>query len=369
MQILNRYLLKQFLSVLLFAILSFWIIFLIVDLVEHIDLFIDRQATPSSVIRYYLYYSPYILVLVSPIAMLLSSLFSLGLLARQNELLAMKSSGISLYRILLPLLGLALGISFLVMLAGNFLIPYTNQKSLKIRAREIEKKNKGMEVSFNDIYLQTENQQIIYLNHYNSQKKAGEGVLFQTFSDFGSAGKNNRIKEEILAEKILWDGKGWLFLNGSHRIFSDSVTSFPEKYVQFERILRLDLKLKPEALTKEQKLPEEMSYKELKSYVRLKQRTGQDTAKEKTDLYMKISFPLANLIIVLFGCTLATSPRRSGLALSFAISLGISFVYYTFLRLGQSFGYSHKLPPLLAAWISNLVFAIIGIVLLIKAKK
>ncbi len=334
---------------------------MIVDLVEHIDTFIDRQAAPDAVIRYYLYYSPYILVLVSPIAMLLSSLFSLGLLARQNELLAMKSSGISLYRILLPLLGLALGISILVTLAGNFLIPYTNQKSLKIRAQEIEKKNKGMEISFNDIYLQTENQQIIYLNHYNSQKKTGEGVLFQTF-------KSDRIKEEILAEKIIRQDNGWLFLKGSYRIFSDSSSS-SEKYEQFEHMLRLDLKLKPEALTKEQKLPEEMSYKELKNYVRLKQKTGQDTAKEKTDLYMKISFPLANLIIVLFGCTLATSPRRSGLALSFAISLGISFIYYTFLRLGQSFGYSHKLPPLLAAWISNIVFGVIGLLLLIKAKK
>jgi lipopolysaccharide export system permease protein len=362
MQILDRYLLKQFLSVLLFALLSFWIIFLIVDLVEHIDVFIDRQAAPGAVIRYYLFYSPYILVLVSPIAVLLSSLFSLGLLARQNELLAMKSSGISLYRILSPLLVLALIISSLVMLAGNFLIPYTNQKSFKIHAREIEKKNQGKEVSLNDIYLQTENQQIVYLNHYNSQKKVGEGVLFQTFKD-------NRIKEEILAEKIIWQGKGWLFLKGSSRIFPDSSSSSPEKYEQFEHMLRLDLKLKPEALTREQKLPEEMSYKELKNYVRLKQRTGQDTAKEKTDLYMKISFPLANLIIVLFGCTLATSPRRSGLALSFAISLGISFVYYTFLRVGQSFGYSHRLPPLLAAWISNIVFGVMGIILLIKAKK
>jgi len=361
MQILDRYLLKQFLSVLLFALLSFWIIFLIVDLVEHLDTFVDRKATLSSVIRYYLFYSPYILVLISPVAMLLSSLFSLGLLARQNELLAMKSSGISLYRILFPLLGLALGVSFLVMLAGNLLIPYTNQLRLKVRYQEIEKKIKPKDISFNNIYLQTENEQILYLNHYNSQEKEGSGVLFQTF-------KHNRIKEEIRAEKIQWAGNGWLFFKGSRRIFSDSSFS-TERYEPFERILRLDLKLKPEALTKEQKIPEEMSYQELKNYVDLKQKTGQDTAMEKTDLYMKISFPLANLIIVLFGCTLATSPRRSGLALSFAISLGISFVYYTFLRLGQSFGYSHKLSPLLAAWIANLIFAIIGIVLLIKAKK
>ncbi|HVP37541.1 MAG TPA: LptF/LptG family permease, partial [Terriglobales bacterium] len=86
MQILDRYLLKQFLFVLFFALLSFWIIFLIVDVVEHIDTFIDMHASLGSIIKYYIFYSPYILVLVLPIAMLLSSLFSLGLLSRQNEL-------------------------------------------------------------------------------------------------------------------------------------------------------------------------------------------------------------------------------------------------------------------------------------------
>src|SRR4030042_3425788 len=147
MQILDKYLLKQFLYVLFFALLSFWIIFLIVDAVEHIDTFIDRHASLSAVIKYYIFYSPYILVLVLPIAMLLSSLFSLGLLSRQNELLALKSSGISLYRILFPLLGLALVISFLVMLAGNLLIPHTNQLSLKVRQQEIQKNTKVREIS------------------------------------------------------------------------------------------------------------------------------------------------------------------------------------------------------------------------------
>jgi lipopolysaccharide export system permease protein len=361
MQILDRYLLKQFLYVLFFALLSFWIIFLIVDVVEHIDTFIDQHASLSSIIKYYIFYSPYILVLVLPIAMLLSSLFSLGLLSRQNELLALKSSGVSLYRILSPLLGLALAISFLVMVAGNYLIPFTNRLSLKIHSREIEKKSGTGVTVLNDVYLQTENQQILYLNHYNSQTRTGEGVLFQTFKD-------GQMKEEIRADKIIWGESGWIFLKGSQRIFTDS-TLAPEKYIPFDRVLRLDLKLKPEALTKEQKSPEEMSYQELKNYVLLKQKTGQDVAKAKTDLFMKISFPLANLVIVLFGCTLATSPRRSGLALSFAISLAICFVYYTFLRLGQSFGYSHKLTPLLAAWISNLVFGVFGIILLVRAKK
>src|SRR4030067_3652777 len=158
------------------------------------------------------------------------------------------------------------------MMAGNYLISYTNRLSLKIHSREIEKKANLGETMYNDVYLQTENQQVLYLNHYNIQTRTGEGVLFQTFKD-------GQMKEEIRAEKIIWAGNGWRFLKGSQRIFTDSSLS-PEKYIPFERTLRLDLKIKPEVLTREQKLPEEMSYQELKNYVLLKQKTGQDVAAE-----------------------------------------------------------------------------------------
>jgi lipopolysaccharide export system permease protein len=129
------------------------------------------------------------------------------------------------------------------------------------------------------------------------------------------------------------------------------------------------LKIKPETLTKRQKKPDEMGYFELAQYVKVKERSGQLVAKEATDLNLKISFPLVNFIIVLFGAPIAANPKRSGLAIGFAISLFIAFVYYTLIRMAQSFGYSEKLPPLLAAWITNILFTILGVVLLIKAKK
>jgi lipopolysaccharide export system permease protein len=142
-----------------------------------------------------------------------------------------------------------------------------------------------------------------------------------------------------------------------------------EKYQTFDKLLRLDLKITPEALAQRQKKPEEMGYFELSDYVKIKERSGQDVAKETTDLFFKISFPFVNFIIVLFGAPLAANPKRSGVAIGFAISLFISFVYYTLVRMGQSFGYSERLPPFFAAWSANILFFILGVVLLIKAKK
>ncbi len=380
MQILDKYLVRQFLFVLLFSLMAFWSIFLVVDLIEHLDKFIDKRASFFLVLRYYFYYTPYILVLSLPVAMLLSCLFSLGQLSKHNELLAMKTAGISLYRILLPLFVLSLLISLLVVGFGGYLVPLTYHKMMEIKTVEIEKGRKEKNPLLTDIFVQGEGGQIFHLATYDSKKKMGTDALMQKF-------KGNRLKEEIRAKRVRWENEGWLFEEGVERIFSDSSAQLgrsnnsdklssdsvslkpAEKYKPFDRLFRLDLKVKPEALVKRQKKPDEMGYLELAKYVKLKKRSGQRVAKESTDLHLKIAFPLVNFIIVLFGAPLAANPKRSGLAIGFAISLFISFLYYTLIRMGQSLGYSEKLPPFLAAWAANILFVILGTVLLIKAKK
>ena len=380
MRILDRYLIKQFCFVLLFSLIAFWVIFLVVDLVEHLDKFIDKQAAFFVVVKYYFYYTPYILVLSLPVSMLLSSLFSLGQLAKHNELTAMKSAGISLYRILLPLFILAFVMSLFVMGFGEILVPITYQKMMEVKTVEIEKGKRETNIILNNVFVQEEDGRIFHLATYDTKEKIGTGALVQRFEE-------NRLKEEIRAKKVRWENNGWLFEDGVERIFSDSLAepghsedlgkakldSLPpnptEEYQAFDKLFRLDLKIKPEALAKRQKKPDEMGYFELADYVKIKKRSGQVVAKETTDLHLKIAFPFVNFIIVLFGAPLAANPKRSGLAIGFAISLFISFVYYTLIRMGQSFGYSEKLPPLLAVWAANILFVILGTILLVKAKK
>ena len=387
MRILDKYLIRQFCFVLLFSLIAFWVIFLIVDLVENLDKFIDRHTTLLVVIKYYFFYTPYIVVLALPVAMLLSCLFSLGQMAKHNELTAMKSAGISLYRILFPLFVLSFMISVLTLIVGESVIPFTYQKMMGVKTVEIEKGKRDADLLLQDVFVQGSGGIIFHLASYDTKAKMGTDVLVQRFED-------NRIKEEIQARKTRWTDNGWLFENGVEMVFSDSLIAAPafdsvsrsdpsspppqpkerivtgiEKYEAFDKLLRLDLKVKPEALTKRQKKPDEMGYFELYKYVKTKERSGQLVAKEATDLNLKISFPLVNFIIVLFGAPIAANPKRSGLAIGFAISLFIAFVYYTLIRMAQSFGYSGKFPPLLAAWITNILFAILGAVLLIKAKK
>lgn len=387
MRILDKYLIKQFCFVMLFSLIAFWIIFLIVDLVENLDKFIDQHTTLFVVIKYYLCYTPYILVLSLPVAMLLACLFSLGQLAKHNELTAMKSAGISLYRILLPLFIFSFLISTITLIVGESVIPVTYRKMMAVKTIEIEKGKREVDLILQDVFVQGGGGIIFHLASYDTKAKTGANVLVQKFAD-------NRLKEEIQAKRAVWKNNGWLFENGVEMVFSDSTVRIQapkdsgvtdtissaarlgentgvamEQYEAFDKLFRLDLKIKPEALTQPQKKPDEMGYFELAKYVKIKKRSGQLVAKEATDLNLKISFPLVNFIIVLFGAPIAANPKRSGLAIGFAVSLFIAFVYYTLIRMGQSFGYSEKLPPLLAAWITNILFAVLGVILLIKAKK
>ncbi len=380
MRILDRYLIRQFCFALVFALVAFWTIYVAVNLIDNLGKFMDKGASLFLVIKYYFFSTPYILVLALPVAMLLSCLFSLGQLARNNELTAMKSAGVSLYRILLPVLVLSFLISLFVIGFGGWIVPLTVQKTEEIRTVEIEKGRKDQNVLLANVFIQDQTGRIFYLASYDARQKSGIGALVQRFEE-------NRLKGEIRAERVTWQNGGWLFEKGVERTFSDSVTEHgntdnPEKpgsdsarsargeqYRAFDRLFVQDLKIEPEALGRRPKKADEMGYAELAEYVKLKRRSGQLVATESTDLHIKIAFPFVNFIIVLFGAPIAANPRRSGLVMGFAISLFIAFVYYTLIKMGQSFGYSERLHPLVAAWGANVLFAVLGIVLLVRAKK
>lgn len=358
MKILENYVSRQFLAAMGFGLVAFLVIFVVVDLVEHIDTFIDKQVPVLLVAEYYLFFTPFIILLTLPVAMLLASLFSISSLSRHNELMAMKGAGISLYRILLPLFRLALMVSLFSLLMGEFVVPYTNQKKAHIYRREIKRRGQPVRLVRRNLYLQGTQGRIYYIKEYDGQKQAGHGLVIQRY-------QGGRLTTRIDAQEMIWEKGGWTLKEGLVREFEGQ----EEKAVPFERLRRPDLEETPQDLLRRQKDPEEMDYFELRAYIQRIQRSGGEVHREQVDLSLKIAFPFANLIIVLFGAPLASNPRRSGAAVSFAISLFICFVYFSFLRLGQALGYEGSLPPLLAAWMGNIFFGLAGVVVLIKSKK
>jgi len=132
---------------------------------------------------------------------------------------------------------------------------------------------------------------------------------------------------------------------------------------------REDLKDTPEAFAREEKKPEAMDYAELRDYIVTQTKSGEDADQLWVDLHVKASFPWANLIIVLLGSALSATKRRISMAAGFGLTVAIAFIYLIFLRLGLSLGHSHTLPPLLAAWVANLIFFVVGLFFLARASR
>jgi lipopolysaccharide export system permease protein len=358
--LIDRYILKKFLIILSYNLLAFIVIFIVIDLIENLDKFLSYQAALKNVFFYYIYYIPYIIILTLPISMLLSSLFTLGSMAQHNELVAIQTSGVSLYRIIFPLLLLALAISIISGFAGESLVPSSNRARLDILRFSIQKQSRNIRLSRNNLAIQDNQNRQIYIQFYETTKQKAHKVNIITSAQ-------DKIVKRIDAQFMLWNTLNhyWILYNVSERILDQG----QEILTHRDSLIFSDSNITPDDLLDLEILPEEMNYNELNRLVDKMLTLGADARKWLVDLYMKISYPFANFIIVVFGAPLAARKRRSGPALGFALALFISFIYFIFLRTGQVLGHKGDLDPWLAAWIGNIVFGIGAVFLLFKVKK
>ncbi len=358
--LLDRYILKKFLTVLFFTGMAFIVIFIVVDLIEHLDEFLSNNATLGDSILYYIYYVPYIIILTLPVNMLLSSLFSLGTMAQYNELVASLSAGVSLYRIFAPLLILAFMVSILSGVFSETIVTETNRMRLDIWRYDINKQKHAIVGNRSQIAVQDYNNRQVYIQYYEGRRQRANKVNIVWV-------QNNQITERWDVQYMNWNEqqKGWLLHNITQRQFTDTSELITRK----DTLWYTDTHIFPEDLLELQVAPEEMNYQELDRFVNKMLAIGADARKWLVDLYMKISYPFSNFIIVLLGAPLASRKRRSGPALGFALALLISFIYFVFLRSGQVLGHKGTLDPWLGAWIGNIVFGIAGIVVMWRARK
>lgn len=358
MTLLDKYLVKKFLINLLFSISAFVLIFLVIDLIENVDKFIDRDAALSVVLVYYFYYIPYIISLTLPICMLLSCLFSLGSMSQHNEIVAQKSAGVSLYRIFFPLFVLSFFISILSGFFNEFVVPWTNQERLDLYRYEIKKNPRNQGSRRNNIYLQDEFDRKISIAFYDGNKIEARKVSLQYFN-------GRQLIRRVDAQSMTWDENNWILHNVVERNFVDTTVTIHK----YDQLVQADLQFKPENLLELQKQPEEMSYLELQSFIKEMRQIGGEVRKWVVELYVKISYPFANFIIILFGAPIAARKRRSGTAVGIGISLMVCFIYFLFIRMGQVMGHQGTLDPWLGAWLGNIIFGVAGLYTLISARK
>lgn len=371
---ISAYILKEFISFLWYIVLAFAIIFILVDLVENVDSFIDRGVNLRLIILYYLFYLPYIIVLTLPVSMLLATMFSLGRLVGDNEITAMKSSGLSLYRILFPLYVFSFIICFGIMGFTEIVVPRTNiyREDIKDQGNEYRFSfATDREMDRNHVYLMNDDGRIVYARNYKSRNRTARDVIIYEPAYMAAASTSRRdsivtgIRRRIDAGFMVYKNGGWVLNNVVTRSFIKGEKAFETT----ETMPAGFISCKPSDFARIEIEPEEMNYLQLKRYIDEVNAKGGDASEWFVDLYMKIAFPFVSFVIVFFGAPMTAGSSSRGKTAAFGIALAISFVYYALINASQVLGRNGAVQPIAAAWTPNLFFLVFGLILLFKAKK
>ena len=366
MKKLDLYLLRQFITILIMAIMGFVSVFVIVDLIENIDKFIDNSVQLNIIFLFYLYTLPWFFSIGLPMATLIATVFSIGLMAKRNEWTAMKSSGISLYRIAIPLLFMGIVLSLISYELDNNLVTRGNEKVTEIEQqymrREARKNTFRTNKILHDVLLQKQETTHVSIAKYSI---SGMEANYATILSL----ENGYISKRIDARKMFWNDSLLLW-----NINSYSIRNFDENGEEIEVLISasdtlINANFIPDDITKQFKPPDEMNYKELTERILLLKENGVKTIRWEVSLYNKVSFSLTSLVVILFGLPLAVSKQKGGLAFAAGMSVFVIFAYYAIIKFGQSLGYKEVLDPFISAWIGNIIFAIGGIILLLSVRK
>lgn len=357
-KVVDRYLLRYFVAALLLVTFAFGLLIVAINMVEELRRFIDNDVPIDQILLYYTYFTGWVIKSFLPVFVLLAGLISIGILARRNELLAMKSSGISLYRIAMPLLIFTFLLSVGHIYFNEVIYPEPNKKRVELKEFVIRKKSRGATMSTHNIYRQVNRNLFYVITSYNIPRQEGDDIKIYRSDD-------NRLREIITADKIRFTSQNWMLYDGVMRDFSDT----GETFITFDSLSAAYIEDKPSDFEIPLGKPEDMGYEELKRYIDLMKRTGGPYRQELVDLKLKLSYPFASFIVILICVPIASNPKRGGVAVSFAIGSGIALSYFVCFKVVQSLGYSGRLNPDAAAWLVNAVFLLVGFVIITTSRK
>jgi lipopolysaccharide export system permease protein len=354
-RILSRYLVEEFLRILALCVIAFVVVYLIADFSDRIDDFLKHQAPLGAVVRYFLVKIPLILNEVLPIGVLAAMLLGLGGLSRHNELTAMRASGLSSAQMVAPLLGVCVLLSFGIFLWNENVVPHFATRAHYINTVEIKKRQ--MQGLLGDQQIWAHGQDAFYnIQSFDARRRALVGVTIYPIDPAF------HLKGLVEIPRAHWNGQEWRFRNGTERRFlpTGEIESVPL------RAGTLDLREKPEDLMAARRDAEEFSYRELSNLIANLRKKGLDTTEYVVDLQLKLAVPFICTVMGLISMPLGMrNLRGKSMASNVGIGLLIGASYWFVLALAVSLGHSGALPPVVAAWTANAIFAAIGTFLLL----
>jgi len=357
--IIDRYILREFLKILVMVLVSVIALFVVIDYMEVARDLRQNKIGPEILLTYYRFQIFYVLNWTLPISVLVATLVTFGILSKNNEVTAVKSSGVSLFRVSVPIIAVAAVMSLLAYFILDFVLPYSNQRTAEIK-RHIEGKEAISSASQQKLWYLGKGRYIINFLSYDRQAKQLSQVQVFEFHP-----KEFRLTRRVYARKATWNGASWTFENGWMRSFTDDGNSTFTPIVQ---PIALSYPETPEDFATEVKAPEQMSFAQLRRYIETIRQSGYAAESLTVKLYEKTSWPAICTIMALIALPFAFRMGKRGALYGIGIALLLGIAYWIVFGVFTKFGEVGNLPPLLSAWTANILFGLAAVYLFLDVE-
>jgi lipopolysaccharide export system permease protein len=355
MKIISRYLYKEFFTFFFVSLLTFLIIFLMIQFFEKIDSLLKANVPLEVAFSFFIYNIPSVVQQLLPVSVLISVMLTLSIMNKHNEILAIKNCGIGLFRLFSPLIIISVFIGVVSFFLSESIVPITRSVANDIWEYQVKKKDPQGSYKLSHLWYRGKSS-IYQIRSYDSRKNIIEGLSIFFFDDAF------RLHKRIDARKAKWM-KGIWYLNDG---LIQKIT--PDGALETESFHHHTILLPetPSVFQRTMKAPEEMSFWKLKTYTKKIRQEGYDSTRCQVELHNKIAFPFISLVLTLVGIPLGLRKKKGGIPFAISIGIGISFLYLLTFGLSRSLALAGALPPLLAAWLANFLFLLFGIYLILS---
>ncbi len=359
-KLIDTYIIRKFLGTFFFCIVLILTIAVVFDFAEKIDNFMEKQAPIKAIIfDYYLNFIPYFAMLFAPLFVFIAVIFFTSKLAVNTEIIAILNSGMSFRRLMWPYFLSAFIIAAFTFILTNFVIPKANLVRMDFEDKYYHSSNRRVLVE--SVHRQVFKNIYVYMGTFNPMNMRGQNFTIEKFSDSG------RLESKLSATSVLYDTTKhkWQAMNYYLRVIKGNVETITKG-----KQIDTTLTIKPGDFSRDPNFVGTMTSRELNDYIKLLRLQGSDELKLfLIEKYRRFANPFAVFILSLIGVSLSSRKIRGGIGMNIGIGLGLSFSYILFLQFASQFCLKGNLSPMLAMWIPNIIYSVIGLVLYKLAPK
>jgi lipopolysaccharide export system permease protein len=358
MKKLDIYIIRKFLGTFFYAIALLAVVIIIFDISEKIDDFLERKPPLQAIIfQYYANFIPFFINQFSALFTFIAVIFFTSKLASNTEIVAILNSGISFKRLLRPYLISAFTLAIMSFVLTNFVIPETSKNMQEFQKKYLKKEKKG---SDSNIHMQISPGVFAYVESFNKQTNTGFRFSLEGFDEKG-------MEYKITSDNIRWDSVAgtWKLENWVKRQIKEKGEIMTQGSTKDTL-----LNLKPGDFSIDLDDAVYMNYRELRDFIAQEKIRGSgNLLKFQIEKHKRIAFPFATIVLTIIGMALSSRKVRGGIGFHLGVGITICFAFILFMQVTTVFATFGNLPPVIAVWIPNFIFGILGIFLLRMAPK